>query len=100
MTHSHSAIKLKSASANVGLHGIIKSILNSSVGLFQSQFKMIALLLLVGAVTFFYVYVKWCYGYWNRKKVPAPDPSFFVGNVGPTLIFTNHLGLMIEDWYK
>lgn len=61
---------------------------------------MIALLLLLGALTCFYVYVKWCYGFWNRNKVPTPVPSFFVGNIGSTLIFTKHMGTILEDWYK
>lgn len=60
---------------------------------------MIAVLLL-GAVTFFYVYMKFCYGFWRRNKVPAPKPSPIVGNIGPTLIFRKHMGTILEEWYK
>lgn len=61
---------------------------------------MIAVLLIVGAVTLLYLYLKWNYSYWKRNKVPGPDPTYFVGNIGPTLNLKTNFGVMATEWYK
>lgn len=61
---------------------------------------MLFVLLLVSAATLFYLYVKWTYTYWSRRGVPGPHPNFFVGNIGPTLMFKDHMVNLIDKWYK
>lgn len=91
-------MKLSPASDNVGLFFTINFELLQL--LIEIKFKMIVVLLLLGVATFIYMYLKWCYSFWNRKNVPAPEPSPFVGNIGPTLIFTKHMATILEEWYK
>lgn len=64
-----------------------------------SKPRMIVVILFLGVATAIYVYMKWCFSYWSRRNVPSPEPSFLVGNIGPTLIFRRHMGNIIEDWY-
>lgn len=54
----------------------------------------------LGAVTLFYVWLKWNYTYWKRHKVCGPEPTLFVGNIGPTFTFSDHWGIVAEKWYK
>lgn len=61
---------------------------------------MVFLLLVLGAITAFYVYLKWTYSYWRRNNVPGPEPRFFLGNVGPVVRVEKSLGFLLEKWYK
>lgn len=61
---------------------------------------MIFLLLFLAFITAFYVWIKRQYTYWERLKVPGPEPTWFVGNIGPTLNFSQHFGIITEKWYK
>lgn len=58
------------------------------------------LILLLAVITLIFIYVKWSYSYWQRNSVPCPEPTFFVGNVGPTLTMQDHLGNLVTKWYK
>lgn len=61
---------------------------------------MILILLLITLVTLGYLFVQWRYTYWKRLKVPHPEPTFLVGNVGQSLTMTSHISLLVEKWYK
>lgn len=61
---------------------------------------MFLIALLLGAVSLFYVWLKWNYSFWKRNKVPGPEPTLFVGNIGPTFTFSEHWGIVTEKWYK
>ncbi|XP_031625910.1 cytochrome P450 9e2-like [Contarinia nasturtii] len=61
---------------------------------------MFFILLLLGAITLFYVWLKWNYSHWKRNNVPGPDPTYIFGNVGSTLNFSEHFGIVAENWYK
>lgn len=61
---------------------------------------MFFILFLLTAATLFYVYVKWNFGYWKRNKVPGPDPTFFVGNIGSTLNMSEQWAVTVADIYK
>uniref|UniRef100_A0A1B0GIV6 Cytochrome n=1 Tax=Lutzomyia longipalpis TaxID=7200 RepID=A0A1B0GIV6_LUTLO len=47
-----------------------------------------------------YLWQKWNYSFWQRNGVPGPNPSFFVGNLGPVVKQKDHIGLMADTWYK
>lgn len=61
---------------------------------------MIAILFVLTILTLLYVYIKWNYTYWNRKRVPGPEPTFLVGNIGPTLNYKKHFAEVLGDMYK
>lgn len=61
---------------------------------------MIVILLLLGAVTLFYVWLKWNYTFWKRHKVQGPEPTLIFGNIGSTFTFSEHWGVTTADWYK
>lgn len=61
---------------------------------------MFLLLFLVGAITALFAWVKWNYGHWERKKLPGPQPTMLVGNVGSTLNFGEHAAVLYERWYR
>lgn len=61
---------------------------------------MIVVLLFLSALTAFYIYLKWIYGYWSRNNVPGPEPSLLVGNIWPILTFKIQKGSLYEDWYR
>lgn len=61
---------------------------------------MFFVVLLLGVITLFYIWLKWNYSYWERKGVPGPKPSFIVGNTATTLTLSEHFGLVAADWYK
>lgn len=48
----------------------------------------------------FYAYVKWRFTYWSRRGVPNPEPTFLLGNIGPTLTLAEHVGALTGRWYK
>ncbi|XP_059619104.1 uncharacterized protein LOC132263385 [Phlebotomus argentipes] len=55
------------------------------------------LLILCGLV---YLWQKWNYSYWQRKGVPGPKPTFFVGNLGAIIAQKEHSGLVADKWYN
>lgn len=55
---------------------------------------------LFGAISLLYIWLKWNYSFWKRHKVAGPEPTLFVGNIGPTLNFTEHWGIIAQNWYK
>lgn len=61
---------------------------------------MFVLLFLLGVITALIAWVKWNYGYWERRKVPGPEPTLFGGNFGPTLILKEHAAILFERWYR
>lgn len=61
---------------------------------------LIFLALLAIVSTLCFVFAKWRYTYWERLGVPCPEPTLFVGNVGPTLTMQSHLALLCEEWYR
>ncbi|XP_055303189.1 cytochrome P450 6B1-like [Sitodiplosis mosellana] len=61
---------------------------------------MFLIALLLGALTLFYIWLKWNYSYWKRNNVPGPEPRFFVGNLGSALNLSEHLGVVTADWYN
>ncbi|XP_055306508.1 probable cytochrome P450 6a13 [Sitodiplosis mosellana] len=61
---------------------------------------MFTIVFLLGALTLFYVWLKWNYTFWKRNKVPGPEPTLFVGNIGSTFTFSEHWGVITADWYK
>lgn len=58
------------------------------------------ILLLVASITIWVLWTKWCLTYWERKGVPGPTPTFFIGNIGETLNFKQHVGILLQNWYK
>lgn len=70
---------------------------------YQKKFiylTMILILILIGVVTLFYIWLKWNYSYWQRNNVPGPKPIWFVGNIGPQFTFSEHWGVVTAKWYK
>lgn len=61
---------------------------------------MFVFVLFVGAITLFYIWMKWQYSFWSRNKVRGPEPTLIVGNIGPTFTFSRHWGDVVADWYK
>lgn len=61
---------------------------------------MLIIMLLVTLVTLWALWTKWRLGYWERLGVPGPEPTFFVGNIGETLNFKQHVGTLFQQWYK
>ncbi|XP_055325952.1 probable cytochrome P450 6a13 [Sitodiplosis mosellana] len=61
---------------------------------------MFVILFLLGVVTLFYVWLKWHYTFWKRNKVAGPKPTLFVGNIGSSLNFSEHWGVITTDWYR
>lgn len=56
--------------------------------------------LLFGLITLFYVWLKHTYSYWKRNKVPGPEPTWFIGNIGSILAMYEHTGVVTTNWYK
>lgn len=61
---------------------------------------MFVIALLLGAFTLLYIWLKWNYSYWKRCKVPGPEPTFFLGNIGSTFSFSEHWGVVVANWYN
>lgn len=61
---------------------------------------MFVIVVLLGAITLFYGWMKWNYSYWKRNKVLGPEPKLLVGNMGSVLNMTEHFGLVGANWYK
>lgn len=61
---------------------------------------MFFVVLVLGGITLFYIWLKWNYSYWKRKGVPGPEPSFIVGNTATTLTLSEHFGIVAAEWYK
>lgn len=67
---------------------------------FKDKQNMFLIAILLGAITLSYIWLKWNYSYWKRNKVDGPEPSYFVGNVGKVLNFTESFGTVASKWYK
>lgn len=61
---------------------------------------MFVILFLLGVIALFYVWLKWNYTHWKRNKVAGPNPTLFVGNIGSSLNFSEHWGVITTNWYK
>lgn len=61
---------------------------------------MFTIAILLGVITLLYVWLKWNYSFWKRNQVSGPEPTLFVGNIGPILTFSEHWGVVIQNWYK
>nr|CAI5835402.1 unnamed protein product [Callosobruchus analis] len=40
------------------------------------------------------------YSYWSSRGVPGPDPTFIVGNVGPTVLRQKSVGEIVTSLYR
>lgn len=58
------------------------------------------LIWLISLATVAYMWVQWKLTYWKRCGVPHPEPTFFLGNTGPTITFKEHTGALAHKWYK
>lgn len=61
---------------------------------------MLCFTLIAIALGLLVVWRKWSYGYWKRNKVPCPEPTFPVGNLGSILMMKEHTGVAFQNWYK
>lgn len=58
------------------------------------------LLSVVSIASFLYLLVTIGHGYWRRRNVPGPAPSFFGGNIGNVLRSKQALGAVYSDIYR
>ncbi|XP_016978460.1 probable cytochrome P450 6d5 [Drosophila rhopaloa] len=61
---------------------------------------MIGIVLLIGAITLLYVYLKWTFSYWDRKGFPSIGRSIPFGALEAVTKGKRSFGLAIHDLYK
>lgn len=61
---------------------------------------MFLIAILLGSISLCFIWLKWNYSYWVRNKVPGPKPTYFIGNIGSTLNWSEHFGILTAEWYK
>ncbi|KAH8243205.1 hypothetical protein KR032_005371 [Drosophila birchii] len=61
---------------------------------------MIGIVLLIGAVTLLYVYLKWTFSYWDRKGFPSTSVSIPFGALESVKQGKRSFGMAIYDMYK
>lgn len=54
----------------------------------------------VFVVSFLYLLVTLRHGYWRRRNIPGPAPTFFGGNIGKLFSSKQALGEIYGDIYR
>lgn len=58
------------------------------------------LTLICVAVALLVLWRKRVYSFWEGHRVPHPEPTFPIGNLGSILAMKKHTGVVMMEWYK
>lgn len=56
--------------------------------------------LLVFIASTLYLLITFKHGYWKKRNIPCPSPTFFGGNIGETLTIKKNLGDVYAEVYQ
>lgn len=77
--------------------GII--VFNSKMTFGSPTFDILALILIIATSAYFYITL-YTYGYWKRRGVKFIEPTFLLGNFGPTFRQQLSIGELLRTFYN